>query len=394
MTRIARTFAATAVAALALCAAATAGGPTISAGLGCSAACIESAIVMPTASSASIEIRTSVPASVTVKVTRADAQLGLAAGPAPKDIVVPPFQTLRTVLVPGLEPETTYRIVVSARDFQGRVQTRSGSFTTRKVKLSGDLPDLGLSSGLGCKVDCLERGTLTSNSTVAGRARLELRSAVPATFQVLLTARRADGTLIHQLGHSTGSRKTEHDATLDGLLTGTRYTVTAKATDAQGRTWSEEGSFRTRSAVAVVTYDKLVVLDDGDSVGRGEIAFSFHAGGTKLASYGFRRLGSGDTFAPRMPGTSRPGIWTSVPVDGTHRLTLAIAGDECDWQRLSRCPIEAGGLPAHASTALDLRDAFVTAGALPAEHDAYVVFEGTGGEFRLRAYATIDVRVV
>jgi len=34
MTRIARTFAATAVAALALCAAATAGGPAISAGLG------------------------------------------------------------------------------------------------------------------------------------------------------------------------------------------------------------------------------------------------------------------------------------------------------------------------------------------------------------------------
>lgn len=394
MTRFSHILLATTVAALALCAASTAGtGPAISAGLGCGVACIKSAIVTPTASSARVDVRTSVPASVTVKVTKADAQLGLTGGPAYKDVVVPPLAKIRTVLVPGLQPDTAYRIVVSARDFQGRIETRSGTFTTRKVKVSVDVPDLGLSSGLGCKVDCLERGTLTSDANVPGRARLELRSTVPATFQVLLVARRADGTTIHQVGHSTGSQKTTHAATLDRLLTGTRYTVTAKATDAQGRTWSEQGSFRTRSAVAVVTYEKLVVLDDGDSVGRGELAFSFKAGGVELASYDFRRLDSGDTFVPRMPGTSRPGIWTTLPIDGTHRLLLSIAAAECDWQRLSKCPIEVGGPPTHATADLDLREAFVAGDALPAEHDAYVVFEGSG-EFRLRAHATVDVRVV
>ena len=105
-------------------------------------------------------------------------------------MTVPPFVTLRTVLVPNLRPETTYRIVVSARDVQGHVETRSGTFTTRKVKVAVDLPDVGLSSGLGCKVDCLTRGTLTSDETVPGRARLVLESSVPATFQVLLIARR------------------------------------------------------------------------------------------------------------------------------------------------------------------------------------------------------------
>jgi hypothetical protein len=246
--RTARTFAAAVVAALALCATATAGGPTLSSGYGCGLACIESAIVTPTASSATVEVKTSVPASVTVEASKVDAQVGLAAGPAPRDIVLPAFQTIRTVLLPGLEPATTYRIVVSARDMQGRVYTRAGTFTTREVKVAVGQPDLGLSAGLGCKADCIQQGTLTSDGSVAGRARLELRSSIPATFQVSFVARTASGALLHQLVHSTGSRKTEHAATIDGLLTGTTYAVTAKATDAEGRSFVEQGTFRTRAA--------------------------------------------------------------------------------------------------------------------------------------------------
>ena len=183
MTRIAQTLLASLVAALALCAAATAGGPVLAAGGGCALACIEQALVTPTASSASVAIETSVPASVTVETAPVDAGLGLATGPAPRDLVVPPFVTTRTVLIPGLRPETTYRIVVHARDAQGHVQTRSGTFTTRKVKVAVDLPDVGLSAGLGCKADCLERGTLTSDADVPGRARLALRATVPVTFE-------------------------------------------------------------------------------------------------------------------------------------------------------------------------------------------------------------------
>jgi hypothetical protein len=263
--RTARTFAAAVVAALALCATATAGGPTLSSGYGCALACIESAIVTPTASSATVEVKTSVPASVTVEASKVDAQVGLAAGPAPRDIVLPAFQTIRTVLLPGLEPATTYRIVVSARDMQGRVYTRAGTFTTREVKVAVGQPDLGLSAGLGCKADCIQQGTLTSDGSVAGRARLELRSSVPATFQVSFVARTASGALLHQLVHSTGSRKTEHAATIDGLLTGTTYAVTAKATDAEGRSFVEQGTFRTRAATALVTFHKVKIIADGDT---------------------------------------------------------------------------------------------------------------------------------
>jgi hypothetical protein len=406
MTRIAQTLLASLVAALALCAAATAGGPVLAAGGGCALACIEQALVTPTASSASVAIETSVPASVTVETAPVDAGLGLATGPAPRDLVVPPFVTSRTVLIPGLRPETTYRIVVHARDAQGHVQTRSGTFTTRKVKVAVDLPDVGLSAGLGCKADCLERGTLTSDADVPGRARLALRATVPVTFQVLLVARDASGRLLDQRGVSTGAGRTSYATTLDGLLTGTRYTVTAKATDAAGHVRSEHGTFRTRSAKALVTVHAIRILDDADKgANAGEIDLDLVAQGDLFWGMGFRRIDSGTTLAPHMPGTSRPGVWTRVSVDGLKRLRLQAGGVECDWSILSHCEREAGAVgsdwQASATTDVDLGEAFVSDDALPpgygtglpAGHDAYAIFETTDHSLKFRVYATVDVEV-
>ena len=399
MNRTVQTLAASVVAALAVAGSAVAGGPVLTAGTGCAVACIQSAVVTPTASSASVEIRTTVPASVTVKVSKLDAQLGLATGPAPKDIVVAPFQTIRTVLVPGLEPKTTYRIVVSARDLQGRVQTRSGTFATREVKVAIDPAAGGLSAGLGCRADCIERGTLTSDAAVPGRARLELRSTVPATFQVTFAAQGAS----HQLVHSTGSRKTQHAATIDGLLTGTTYAVSVKATDAAGQAFVEQGTYRTRSARALVTFHKVVILADGDKgANRGEISLGYYADGENVRYSGYARYGSGDTVVPKMPGTSRPGVWKSVSIDRQSGLELFVGGVECDGSILSNCMTEAGSPWPHvARTTIDLREAFVPTGGLPpgygtglpAGHDAYAVFETGSGELRFRVYATVDVEL-
>ena len=397
--RTAKTLAAAVVAALALCASATAGGPALSSGYGCALACIESAIVTPTASSATVQVKTSVPASVTVKASKLDAELGLAAGPAPRDIVVPAFQTIRTVLLSGLESATTYRIVVSARDMQGRVYTRAGTFATREVKVAVGQPDLGLSAGLGCKADCVDKGTLTSDPSVPGRARLVLESSVPATFQVKFVAQNAS----HQLVHSTGSRATEHAATIDGLLTGTTYAVTVKATDANGGSYVEQGTFRTRSARAVVTFHRVKILSDGDKgANRGEISLGYYADGENISWSDYARYGSGETVVPRMPGTSRPGVWGTVSVDRRFGLELHVGGDECDWTLLSNCVGEASApWTALARTTIDLRDAFAPTGGLPpgygtglpAGHDAYAVFETEGGSLRFRVYATVDIEV-
>ncbi len=417
MTRTARTVLTTIgslVAALALTAAATASSspsPSLSAGAGCAITCIDSALVTTTASSASVEVRTSVPTSVTVAGSKLDAQLGLTTAPRPKHVSLPSFLKVRTVLFPDLEPDTAYRIVVSARDMAGKLQTRSGTFRTRAVKVAIDQPDLGLSAGLGCKADCIEKGTLTSDAAVPGRARLALRATEPVTFQVRVVAKDESGA-VHQLIHSTGSRKTRHEATIDGLLTGTRYTVTVKATDAQGRSREETGTFRTRSSQAVVTFHKITVISDSEKgADRGEIFFDFMAGGVLGAAMDFQKIGSGDTVAVKPSGTSRPGLAIRVPIDGRARIDLDVLGVECDGVLLMKnCVVEggrwsteqyAGDTYVATRTTFDVRKAFLPSGALPgnygtglpAGHDAYVVWETTEHSLKYRVYATVDVAV-
>ena len=161
---------------------------------------------------------------------------------------------------------------------------------------------------------------------------------MPATFQVSLVVKTISGKTLHFFQHVTGSRKTEHTATLDGLLTGATYQVTAKATDAEGHTWIEQGTFRTRSATAVVTFHKVKIIDDADKgSNRGEIALDFIADGEHVHSSDFARYGSGDTVVPRMPGTTRPGVWKTVSIDRQFGLDLVVGGVECDWHAINNC---------------------------------------------------------
>lgn len=405
MTRIVTTLIGSLVAGLALTAAASAatapGGLT--AGAGCSVACIESALVTTTASSARVEVKTTVLASVTVSVAKLDAKPGLAAGP--NHVSVPPFLEIRTVLFSDLEPDTTYRIVVSARDMSGKTQTRSGTFQTRPVKVAVDLPEPTISAGLGCKAACIEKALLENDATVPGRVHFEMRTSVPATMSLTLLVKTIDGSTLHFFQHVTGSRKTSHTATFDRLLTGTTYQVTAKATDAEGRTRLEHGTFRTRSAVATVTFHKIKVIDDADKGSNaGEISFDYRAGDGIVGGHGFHRIDSGETVAARAHSSGRPGVTITQSIDRRRTLELAVGGDECDGVILKNCVSEAGpwgNFDALAKLQFDLRDAMSAENpippgqgtGLPAGHDAYPVWETTDDYLKFRVYATVDVRL-
>ena len=101
--------------------------------------------------------------------------------------------------------------------------------------------------------------------------------------------------------------------------------------------------------------------------------------------------------------TTRPGVWTAVPVDGLSQLELSAGGVECDGHAfLSGCLREAGAAwETHGEVDVDLHDAFVSEGSLPAGygsglpagHDAYAIFDAVGPELRFRVYATVDVRL-
>ena len=337
ITKIAKCFAVTAALVVAAVAgtssadagtiAATAGQPAgpggFAAGPGCSVSCITSAVVTPTASSASVKVTTSAPTSTTVSVRRLDAQLGLAVGPQPTDIVLPAFAMTRTVLFPGLAPETSYRISVTARDMSGKKETRTGTFKTLAVKVAVDLPDLDLSAGLGCKADCIERGTVKAHPS-RGRSR---RLRHPPDREGSGSGRplhleRQGGPQARAL-----DRLAERHAELEAGRQGPahRYEVhgSLKATDEQGRSRVEWGSFRTAKARALVTFHSIKVLDDGET-GRGRDLLRVRASRTiVVGGNGFHKLSSGDSFTPRAVRLgSTEGQHRDVSIDGHRKLDV------------------------------------------------------------------------
>ncbi len=243
MARTLTTLIGSLVAGLALAAAATAAtGPgAITAGTGCSVACIESALVTTTASSASVEVKTSVPASVTVAVSKLDAKLGLAAGQ--KHVSVPSYLKVRTVLFPGLEPETTYRIVVSARDIAGTAQTRSGTFTTKRVEGRGRAAG-PRSLGRARLQGRLHREGAAHERRERARARAsrDANARCPATMSLTLVVKTISGKTLHFFQHVDREPEDRaHARPSTASSPGTTYQVTAKATDAEGRTRTRAG---------------------------------------------------------------------------------------------------------------------------------------------------------
>ena len=114
------------------------GGPgTIDSGLGCSKQCITKALVsqrQPDGTSARIDVRTSSTAHIQIDVSR-DKPVQLASGGlAQYDVVSRQWTPSPTKawmpVVAGLDYGTKYYVVVRARDNQGRVSFRQGSFRT------------------------------------------------------------------------------------------------------------------------------------------------------------------------------------------------------------------------------------------------------------------------
>lgn len=112
------------------------GPDTIDSGLGCSKQCITRALVsqkQPDGTSARIDIRTSTTAQIRIDVSR-DKPVQTSGGPSQDDVVsrkwTPAPTKTWTPQVTGLDYGTTYYIVVRARDAQGRLSIRQGSFRT------------------------------------------------------------------------------------------------------------------------------------------------------------------------------------------------------------------------------------------------------------------------
>ena len=152
----------TVLAALAVAAGtARAGGPVVTAGTGCSVQCISKALVTTTATAAKVELATTAPASLLV----------YAAG---RTVSVTASSPLKVAFFTGLEPDTSYTIVVTATDLQGRKQVRQGSFRTLKVETTGHAAPVGVDSGLGCAAQCIDRALFTQTKPTATLANIDI----------------------------------------------------------------------------------------------------------------------------------------------------------------------------------------------------------------------------
>ena len=393
--------------------AAAAGGPSLTAGTGCSVQCIRTAAVKPTASSAKVEIRTSVRTRVVLTARRLSVTGGLVAGPPDASASLQLLRKNRTVFLLGLKPKTSYRIFLSATDADGHTDSRSGTFKTRAVATNVQPGAGNLSSGLGCSVQCIQKAVPVAIGPTA--AVFEFATDTPARMQ-LVVSRDAAGNDVVSSSSSVGY-VTTWTGGASALAPGTKYFLTIRATDSSGRTNLRSWSFQTDEQQVRVTLWKIKVIDDGDKGrARGEVQFTYWAGGQWVGGESdFHKRRSGDVVTVHALGTTRPGLTIVLPANGdAPTIDLRVHGEECDGPALmSNCDAEArepewvptgggdnaGGDDFAVAGGLLPLSSLLTAGALPPNfgmsmpegHDGYFAFETTQHHLKFRVYAYLDV---
>ncbi|HRW37546.1 MAG TPA: hypothetical protein P5254_07600 [Aquihabitans sp.] len=106
------------------------------------------------------------------------------------------------------------------------------------------------------------------------------------------------------------------------------YTVTA--TDAAGAIYEEKGSFKAQKRTLTVKITKIVLTDDSDSVGTGELDFGMKV---DLAGYGAKDFGTVYTNHDFGSGMSKDvSISRSIPDNAPNFFTVFVEGleDDCE----------------------------------------------------------------
>jgi hypothetical protein len=413
-------LAAAAVAALSIVAgtASATSPPTITAGQGCSVQCVSKAAVTVTATSAKVELATTVLAHLKVTVSKpaTGGNGGLVLNQV-KTVSVSAFSPHKVAYFLGLEPDATYTIAVRATDLQGRSSVRSGTFKTLPIKTTGLGGPNTLDSGLGCSKQCITKALVSQQQPDGTSARIDIRTSTTAHIQIDVSRDKpvhlAGGGLAQYDVVSrqwTPSPTKEWAPLVAGLDYGTKYYVVVRARDNQGRVSFQQGSFRTVSATATIMLHRIKVLNDGDKgSNKGEMFFHLWLGDDQIAAWwtGLRKLGSGDTTNVNPPGTSRPGFAFQVSANGDAEFSMAMNADECDKVLKKNCLIERGTKRnfddwASASGRFDVSDLLKPAAqpgwhgtgvSAPAGHDDYFVFGTTDRYVKFLVLATIDLHV-
>jgi hypothetical protein len=391
---------------LSLVGSAAGGGPGLSPGTGCAMQCIKKALVRATASSATVELETTVLAHLKVSVREQGAPSGGGGGIAldqTRVVSISAFNQSKVAKFFNLEPDTTYAITVQATDLNGYKASRKGTFKTLPVKTTGHGGAGSIDSGLGCAAQCIQQAWFSQTKPAGTIANAKFKTTTDARIRMLVARDSARREVVSdQLSPGlVRSWQTQ----VGGLDYGRRYYVSIHATDAQGRTAVRKGTFNTVPASVLVTVHKIKVLNDGDKWGKGELIFRYFVDGKERADSGFHKIDSGSVVDARVTGTSRPGVVFRYPANGNAKFNLVVYGEECDAVLMKNCVVEYGapsGQYAGAGGTFDV-SSILAGGALPGwagtgvqpppGHDAYVVFGTTDKYVKFLVLATVDLDV-
>ena len=268
---------------------------------GCANSCITKAWLTPNANTPNLafEVKTNTPAKIRVWVGT-DPQDG--AG-TPMASSAPGTTQWNTVLKP-LQPATKYYLLLTATDDNGKTDSRSTSFTTVTPL---DNPDDLAPVDPKCLAQCISKALVSPGGDFSVR-HLEVSSKTPARFQAWVSTEsptdhdghpgfdHADVVALSGLEYHQ-----QWSTDLQPLAGDTTYHIIVQATDTDGHTAYQVGSFHTAPEPThdvVITFHKVTVTHDGDSSwhNRGELSFAWGVGDTTIGTRGESKMSDGDSF--------------------------------------------------------------------------------------------------
>jgi hypothetical protein len=274
---------------------------------GCALQCIVSAVLQPNFSTPNLglDITTNTPARIRTYVSTEapdeEDDHPVFPGVDPMDMS-PAGVTNHLAHLSPLEAGTKYYIIVSATDQFEHTAYRSGSFVTITPYENPDGFDFG-GPEPGCANECITKALLTPGDHTS--RHLDVESHTPSQFQVFVSTEPPSvdengwpsfaETVVWE--NSGLEFETTWEVDLTGLQPDTTYYIIVQATDANGNVDRRAGEFHTPQAPEFdVTFEVLNIhVDhDGDSVGRGELAFGWRVGDEQAGHRGEDKLSDGD----------------------------------------------------------------------------------------------------
>ncbi|MGH3434771.1 MAG: hypothetical protein ACRDQB_18255 [Thermocrispum sp.] len=173
----------------------------------------------------------------------------------------------------------------------------------------------GYTTGLkGCQLECIHTAKVQAAGT---SAEFTLGTKVPTRMWVIIT-----GVGVKDSGNAPTKN---WQVQFTGLKANRSYDVTIAVEDADGHARHVYGKFKTLRRMALVRYQHVKVIFDGDNgANRGELRFHFHVDGEPAGGTPEDKIGSGRTV-------KLPAGYGALVANAPEQLDLAVTGIENDY---------------------------------------------------------------